>query len=519
MVKKTVNAASRVTPSAYFTDIIKNCESQFEVNKLNNKLSAKEAVKRLRTLKKDFQKAARQHQDDIQKEITRKLIDCGGDAAVANSTGTGSCSSDKLNMSSPKFCAKAAFSCSKNMQQCTELAKNLVTKTTQVRKAATQEYNNNVDKVAAAMTGILDGALNKFTKEAELLRGMFGAGDFSLPQRIQPPEGGAEFKREFMAGNDPDQIKEPKAYLQAMRDNMKNLKETVKKQQDQIVGGSVDSNSGILAKHMQDTVKKYNDEVISKAEKYAKECEKSYFAFNKSVMDANNQLAKDQGELGEKRTDFCSKFMDVMAGDPRVSCKDGVGDTASSVIKAAEKVGDSYQASEARRLQNDLRTYCGQYMSQRDKDGKSTITAATLCNRAERDDAAKAALEAQSGGKGWAKLCEAFKDTESAQKEVGCKVKNVAITGGTTGSAGTLAPDGYDCSAKKEFAVSAYEESGGAGAITASVGEVDDRSGPRPDATSYCNASNNAGPFNFKGGFPNSQNPLGQPNGARTGLQ
>lgn len=516
MVKKTVNAASRVTPSAYFTDIIKNCESQFEVNKLNNKLSAKEAVKRLRTLKKDFQKAARQHQDDIQKEITRKLIDCGGDAAVANSTGTGSCSSDKLNMSSPKFCAKAAFSCSKNMQQCTELAKNLVTKTTQVRKAATQEYNNNVDKVAAAMTGIFDGALNKYTKEAELLRGMFGAGDFSLPQRVQPPEGGAEFKREFAAGNDPDQIKEPKAYLQTMRENMKNLKETVKKQQEQIVGGSVDSNSGILAKHMQDTVKKYNDEVISKAEKYARECEKSYAAYNQGVAKSNEELARSQSELGEKRTDFCSKFMDVMAGDPRVSCKDGVGDTASSVIKAAEKIGDSYQASEARRLQNDLRTYCGQYMSQRDKDGKSTVNAATVCARHERgEEAATEVLKSfiRGDAKTAKDVCDAIQGNSKFATAIGCKEGTKTFN--DKGNESTTPPD---CTAKADAIAKQYEESI-SGAITASLGEQDDRSGPRPDATSFCNASNNAGPFNFKGGFPNSQNPLGQPNGARTGLQ
>jgi hypothetical protein len=124
--KKKVNAAGKVTPGSFFTDIIKNCETQFQVNKLNNKLSGKEAIKKLRTLKKDYQKAARQHSKDIKDEIVKKMVDCGGNATVASSATVGSCTPAKLDMGAPGFCAKAAFSCSSNMKSCTEKAAKFV---------------------------------------------------------------------------------------------------------------------------------------------------------------------------------------------------------------------------------------------------------------------------------------------------------------------------------------------------------------------------------------------------------
>ncbi|MBA2405260.1 MAG: hypothetical protein H0V66_10855, partial [Bdellovibrionales bacterium] len=122
LIKKTVNAAGNVSPRSYFTDVIKNCEAQFQVNKLNNKFSAKEAIKQLRSLKKDYQKEAKKHSKEIRDEIVNKMIDCKDNGGDPNSSKAGSCSPATLDMSNSKFCAKAAFSCSKNMKQCTDKA-------------------------------------------------------------------------------------------------------------------------------------------------------------------------------------------------------------------------------------------------------------------------------------------------------------------------------------------------------------------------------------------------------------
>lgn len=492
LVRKTVNAASKVTPRAYFTDLIRNCESKFEVNKLRNKMSAKEAIKRLRTLKKDFQKASRQHQDDVQREIVRKMIDCNGDVAAQNSSVEGSCSADKLNTSSPKFCSKAAFSCSRNMQQCQKKTADLIAKKTQIRKQATEKYNRNVDKVAAAMDGMLVDSLNKYTKEAELLRGMFGAGDFSLPKRVQPPEGGAEFKREFMSSSDPDRIKDPKAYLQNFRENMTNLRETIRKQQDQILGGSLESPSGVLAKHMTDTVKKYNDEVIKKADAMAKECYRSYASYNQGISKANEQLAKDQGELGEKKAEFCNQYEDIMKDNVAPACDDKSGGLASDLIKAASKVGDQATINRARQMQSELRTYCNQPGNQRDKEGGSATKWSDVCAKFKRDSS--------DISKDTAKLLKPLCDR--IELKIECYSKSTDSNGKETSN--------YICGKEEEMIVSIYNQT-----ARNSVTVANQSPPSTADHSSFCYGSNNSGPFNFKGGFPDMQNPMGPPSGTR----
>ncbi len=366
LVKKTVNAAGKVTPGGFFSDVIKNCESQFQVNKLNNKYSAKEAIKILRSIKKDYQKVAEQHSKDIKDEIVKKMVECNGNAAAQSSTVEASCSPEKLNMANPGFCAKAAFSCSKNMQQCTEKASKFVKEIKDDRLKRTTNYNNNVEANRKQLVGMFDRTLVKYMKEAESLRGMFGAG-FEAPNRIvRDIKDGTQFDTAFSnEKGDPLEIKDPKQYLEMVKANMMNLRGKVLEQQKGIVGSD-----SILQKHIAQTKENYQQQILSKTKKMANDCLEAYNSYGKMVQDQTMASDKTQGEMGEKNGELCSIYTSVMSKNPDSAC-DTFENVGKDALKASRKAGGN--AAEIEMAIEQMSEKC----AGRIKDGDSALKICT----------------------------------------------------------------------------------------------------------------------------------------------
>jgi hypothetical protein len=518
IVKKKVNAAGKVTPGSFFTDIIKNCESQFQVNKLNNKLSAKEAIKKLRTLKKDYQKAARQHSKDIKDEIVKKMVDCGGNNAIANSSTVGSCTPAKLDMTSPGFCAKAAFSCSTNMKKCTDKAKKFVGEITADRTTRANNYNNNVESQRIQMVGMFDATLVKYMKEAESLRGMFGIG-FVPPKDItRDIKNGSQFMSEapYAPADQGDKfdLKDPKKYLAMIKGNMANLRKQVEGQQQGIM-----SEDGPFQKHIEDTKKNYKDQVISKTETLAKDCLAAYNSYKTLVAEQKKAYDKVQGELGEKTNDFCGRYEDVMVNHVAAGCKDGVGDVSDEMIKAASQAGNAWTAAEAKRMRGEMQVYCNAHGNQRDKDGNSKTSAAAVCakaslsaNQTEKDIAIKALESVALEGMKWKDVCDTISSNTKYRKDLCEPDKAVAsATGGTTGG-----PETFNCTSVDGRIAAAYDVIAGNNGA-AIIADTENPTPPQStgDTSSFCNASNNSGPFNTKGNmFQGGNNPMAGQNGA-----
>lgn len=429
IVKKKMNAAGIITPGTFFTDVIKNCESQYQVNKLNNKLSAKEAVKKLRTLKKEYQKAARQHSKDIKDEIVKKMVDCGGNGAVASSSTVGSCSPAKLDMGAPGFCAKAAFSCSNNMKQCTEKAQKFVKEIKDDRLKRTNNYNNNVESTRKQLVGMFDNTLVKYMKEAESMRAMFGAG-FVPPKDIERDiKDDSKFDQKFLS-NAPDnlEIKDPKKYLAMIKGNMENLRKQVDAQQQAIMG-----DDGPLSKHIAETQKNYKEQVISKSGALAKDCLAAYNSYKALVKAQKEGYDKAQGQLGEKTAKFCGRYEDVMSSNPLPGCDDGYSEVSDAMIQAAGQAGNAWTAAEAKRMRKEMADVCNKPGNQRSKDGKSDITAEKVCSMAKlRNDAvAKKAIEGMMVGGDVASATaakeEAVKAETTQQRKLDKLIKDQAV--------------------------------------------------------------------------------------------
>ena len=543
--KKIVNAGKKVTFGEYFSDVITNCDSQFQVNKLNNKLSGKEAIKRLRTLKEDFKKAARQHSQDIKNEIVKKMINCDGNGAKAASSGVATCSPAKLDMTSPGFCSKGAASCSANMKSCTEKAQKFVTEIKEDRLKRTTTYNNQVELNRKQVVGMFDNALVKYQREAESLRGMFGVG-FTMPTGIQRDiKDGSQFKAEYQAdGDDKLEIKDPKAYLEMAKTNMKSLQAEVKKQQEAIIG-----DGGALKKHIDQTKTNYQKNILSKASKLAADCLAAYDSYAKMIADQKTAYDKGQGELGEKNSDLCSKYDQIMSNNPNGAC-DTFEQTGSDALKAAAKAGgnsadisnmidnmrarcagagkDLKDAGEicSRDIPNFTTAFNDKYSGRKVPDTYSSNKLAFACNIDKAEDKDKEGWCKKTEGTTTSKTVTIKKETEaealkgaedeaveSTSQTQTCSIPNKVSSGKVTEPSKSFdfkmkceIKATYDCSAVKDEIKYTYS-------AALDSGKLNDSSQANPTPAT-CMGSNNSGPYNTKSGLPAGTNPVQQQNGA-----
>lgn len=378
LTTRVIGASSNRTPSVFFSDIIRNCNAQFKANNLNNKLSGAAAIKKLRQLNQDYKKLAKNQASDMKSELRKKLIECSSPEEANNSV-TGSCTPDRFNTSSAGFCANAALSCSKNMQACSQQADNYVKEVKAQKTARVNNYKALVQKNKQDIVKIFDSALAQYMRDGEAMRGLFGAG-FSSPVGIQRevPEG-QRYLGEFIAatGNSPDGrllLEDPDKYVEMFKGNIALLKESVKKQQDQILGGeSVSGNGqGLLADHIKKTERNYRD-VYREAEQIAENCRRNHDDSVRAAEAArakqSEEYQKKMSELGEKRQEWCDKFA-LANENPIAACSGSAKDTIES-LKAVN-------TPEAREAMAKFSTMCREYNNSNDS-GSSSVSFEAAC--------------------------------------------------------------------------------------------------------------------------------------------
>lgn len=349
--KRVVEASTARTPSVFFADVIKSCDAQYKVNSKGGKMSQGQAIQKLRQLKQDYKTQAKANAKTMKDEIRRKLISCDS-PAKANNTVPGSCTPNSFDTSKPGFCADAAFSCSKNMQACSKQAEKFVTDIKTERAARVTNYKIMVDKNKRDIIKLFDTALSRYMKDGELIRGAFGAG-FSSPSGIERdvPEGQRHLAifKEATSGS-PDGallLEDPEKFTQMFKANIGSLKKSVEEQQQQILGGSLGNNSGLLAKHIEDTKAKYT-KVASEAARFHKDCQKAHDSYVSEMEGQRKQQAaemgKQQSELGQKNSEFCRKYS--MAQDhPGPACSGNISDlTAAAVASGGADYASKFEA-------------------------------------------------------------------------------------------------------------------------------------------------------------------------------
>lgn len=391
---RVVDASSNRSPSVFFSDIIRNCNAQFKANKLGNKLSGAGAIQKLRQLNSDFKTFAKTQAADIKKEIKKKLVECSS-PEVANNTVPGSCTPELFSPAAPGFCANAAFSCSKNMQACSKQAEGFVKEIRDQKTARVNNYKALVQKNKQDIVKIFDSALARYMKDAESMRGIFGAG-FSSPAGIkrEVPEGQrylSEFANATGKAGSPDGkllLEDPDKYVEMFKGNIAMLKESVKKQQDQILGGDSTGQGsktpGLLADHIKKTEKNYKD-VVRESEQIANQCREAHDGAVRAAEAARakqqEEWAKTQKEMGEKQREFCQRFDQGLGNHPGPACDGNIGDLVRTIGSSA----------------NEFANYCDATQNTSTSTSNPTVRATTLCiQRTNQRPAANSAVVADS---------------------------------------------------------------------------------------------------------------------------
>lgn len=410
IVNRTVPASVRKTPSSYFADLINNCEAQFKVNAIGGKMSGSEVIQELKNLQRDYKTLANNHANEMKGEIRRKMIDCGGDAAKANTQGAGSCEPSLFNTSSPGFCANAAISCSQKMKSCSEQAAKMADRTRMFRAGRVQAYKANMENNKKNIVAMFDRYMGEMMAQGEMLRAAFGVG-FNAPEGIQRevPEG-ERYLEKFRAATSggPDGsllLEDPSKYVAMFKENVTKLKASIEEQQNQILGGGSESSEGLLAQHMKQTEENIKA-VAAEAQTYAKACLDKFNAAD-SMMAAESkrqqeEFTKFQKETGEKRAQFCAKYAHAQE-NPLAACKESITDT----LKVVRTLPGGLEPA------NKYQSVCDQYNNEGNKltDSNPLI----LCQRIK---------EAQSDNKAeLIKTCDLYtkfassKATEEEKKE------------------------------------------------------------------------------------------------------
>lgn len=391
LTTRVESPSTQRTPSVYFSDVIKNCDAQFKVNKLDTKLSGAQVIQNLRTLNTNYKALAQNQANDMKTEMRKRLIECAS-PDDANNTVPGSCTPERFNTSAAGFCANAALSCSNNMQACSAKTDSLVKEIKEQKTARVNNYKNLLQKNKQDIVKIFDSALASYMKDAQLLRSTFGAG-FASPANIlrEVPEN-QRYLTDFQQATSKSVdgkllLEDPDKYVEMFKNNIGLLKKSVKDQQDQILGGeSVGKNGGLLADHIEKTRKNY-ETVAKEASRLADTCLRSH---DNALQAANEQRNKQQeemnkrnSELGEKREKFC-RLYSLANSNPQGACSQNITDIVDGGLTAANAMSlTPYQRQQNQQSISDFAARCNLYAPAPEN---SNMNAATICLAIETEN-------------------------------------------------------------------------------------------------------------------------------------
>ncbi|MGE3609739.1 MAG: hypothetical protein AB7I27_09165 [Bacteriovoracaceae bacterium] len=335
IVSKLKAGSQDKAPSVFFADVVQNCKAQFKVNKLGNRMTAEQAIQKIKMARADYVNFAKSHAQTIKQDVVKKLIECDGNA---NSAGKiqASCSPSSFKTDSAGFCANAALTCASNMQQCSQKAEKYASEIKTERTARVNNYKALVEKNKQDIVKIFDTALSKYLQDGEIIRGAFGTG-FESPEGIKRDVDESEkYLESFKSatGKSPDGkllLEDPAKYVEMLKENVNKLKASVAKQQQQILGEG--GEGGLLGQQVA-LAENNLSKVEGAANKLGNECLEKYDTWVKNSQKQRDQMAQQQftkqNELGERKNDFCYRYS-LAQENPNDAC-DG---QLSDLIKTA----------------------------------------------------------------------------------------------------------------------------------------------------------------------------------------
>jgi hypothetical protein len=323
VVGDTTIKATNNSTSQFFTAAIANCDAQFKTNKLGSGYSGAEVIGQLKNLRQGYKTLAAKASSDIEKDIKNKMINCAS-SEIANSSVGGSCSSASFNPKTAGFCANAALSCSKNMKACSQQSQALVEKYKKDRADRISTYKKNIagprddgqPSLKQAIKGNFENALAIMKAQSAGLNQAFNIG-FTDPEYAKDvPENERYLEKYKNAGEEQMLLEDPAKYAEMFKNNIKNLKASVQKQQDGV--------KKVLQDHIRNTQDNYK-KAADVAANMANVCSEKMMAYKGAQEQMAQEMAKKQSELGEKNAQAC-ELVNSLRNNPKAGCSENLDD-------------------------------------------------------------------------------------------------------------------------------------------------------------------------------------------------
>ena len=274
--------------------------------------------------------------------------------------------------------------------------------------------------------------------------------------------------------------------------NIASLKKSVEDQQNQIVGGGLGKNNGLLAEHIKQTEKNYK-QVADSAKQFSEDCNGKYNEYVKASEQQRNQQntenQKLQSELGEKLPRFCRKYESAQR-NAQGACSGELDSLFDSAMKAATRSrvqGDTDAVAEFRDL-------CDGFNNESDaKENPGDHTA--MCTKLGVEKGKDKTKYTDAN-------CELALNGTKAQRAESpfCKTSTITNANGSTS-------DSLDCDGLLKQISATFRSKYGSGTGTLTVTN---------SAPSFCTAGDNSGRDGFQKGLDTFLQEL---NKARAGAQ
>ncbi len=356
---KSVPASTNETPGTYFTNVMKNCQAQFAVNKLGSQMTGAQVLNKIRDLRTSYSNMKNEFANNLANQVKTKMLTCTS-PALANASTSGSCSAASFNPAGANFCVANATKCAGNMQSCTAGAQKFVDEIKTDRTTKVNAYNDRINSYKTQLVRDFGTLLAKFQSEGEALNNVLKAG-YNAPEGIKtevPEESRylASFKNATQQSTDGQLLVEDPAQLAIMfRNNINALKASVEKQQEDVMNDSSPLRAQI--KNTEDNYKK----VAADAQKLSRDCEAGRAYFTNALQ----EQAKQAQKLGEQRNGVCSIYAAGDSNNPASFCTGNIEDVMTVDKTAGSK----------------LKFFCNRYNNHDSENSGSSASIGEACSK------------------------------------------------------------------------------------------------------------------------------------------
>lgn len=327
IVTERVNTKDIPRASQFLSKKMENCDAIYKRNTLKS-MSAQKAVSTLRNLRKENEQLAENTARELQNAVTNKLLECPGETAGNTA---GSCDPSRFNNASPGFCARVANVCAGKMRACTEQTKQFVATQKVQRDARKKSYNTQMAANKLKVIALFDATMAQYKLEADAMNAQFGIG-FTPPTGIlrEVPEGSRYLGKIAQATSGSEDgtllLEDPKQFVRMFTANVEKLKNSVKAQQDGILG-----NGGIIGNHI-NTARQNMTAARTEMRNLARECNQKVSEARRQFEENQRRMAEEQNrrnqELGEQRGQVCALYTRAQT-DANGACSTEVDNTVA----------------------------------------------------------------------------------------------------------------------------------------------------------------------------------------------